>query len=89
MEEMTWIQFDEESGNLNFVDDEDHYIIQQHTPNKFGVVWLRYPDAFMNFCKTADEAKQFCNLHKKYFAGLSPFVSVRVLDSTIIATKLA
>ncbi len=84
MEEMKWKQLDAASGTLNYVDEEKHYLIQQHEPDKFGVVWLRYPDAFMNFCETPDKAKEFCESHKKYFAGLSAFVSGEsAVDKTV------
>ncbi len=74
MAELKWTQLDADTGTLNFVDEEKkHYLIQQHEPNNFGVVWLKYPDAFMNFCETPDKAKEFCNLHLKYCVGQSKF----------------
>ncbi len=71
MAEIKWVEIDKKTGSQNFVDaKKEHYIIMQLDPDKFGVVWLMSPNAFINFCKTPDDAKAFCESHKKYFSGL-------------------
>ena len=74
MERMKWRKLQGAPDTRNYADNENHYIIQQHDKDKFGVVWLRYPNAFMNFCATPAKAKIFCNSHKTHFAGLSSLV---------------
>ncbi len=60
-----WTKIDTESGFELYVDEEqERYLIQQHEDSNYGVVWVKYPDAFMIFCETAKKAKDFCDVHK-------------------------
>ncbi len=75
---LEWTKIDAGPDSEHYVNKEQDneqecYLIQKHENDNFGVVWLKYPDAFMNFCETAEKAQKFCTAHKICCVGPSKF----------------